>query len=104
MLTGTPPRVWGKLTVCPDLLAATGNTPTRVGKAGADNDGVFCHGKHPHACGESSIAQSPASSWSETPPRVWGKLRAAAVRGNNLGNTPTRMGKAFAGADFYTTN
>ncbi len=50
-------------------------------------------GKHPHACGEDTRSAIPPQMMEETPPRMWGRLARRLQRLNELGNTPTHVGK-----------
>ena len=47
-----PPRGWGGLGAAPAISAATGGTPTRVGRTGRRSAGWRGSGRHPHAGGE----------------------------------------------------
>ena len=89
----TPPRVWGRPIQFRLGRAQLGNTPTCVGKTRWRQWCQQRRQKHPHVCGEDSIAQSLASSWLETPPRVWGRLVWSGGSPPDYGNTPTCVGK-----------
>ncbi len=93
VLVETPPRVWGRRGSGALRKAASGNTPTRVGKTPRKSRPAPNGRKHPHACGEDPLSPIWKASGMETPPRVWGRQRAYQVIADYLGNTPTRVGK-----------
>ena len=91
----TPPRTWGRLVAEVPHVAGVGNTPTHVGKtAGRACLSVGCR-KHPHARGEDRGVNRQQSDRRETPPRTWGRPLVLDVRGRELGNTPTHVGKTL---------
>ena len=111
--TGSPPRVWGKLSSPTFFLFSCWFTPTRVGKTAWRAFVSLSVPVHPHACGEnggSSIVNphrcgSPPRVWgkrlhwmttlrpSGSPPRVWGKRVDPTRLLYPVRFTPTRVGK-----------
>ena len=71
------------------------NTPTRVGKTAHPDAHHRRHRKHPHARGEDTSIVLAASFHRETPPRAWGRPRAASPQPHLERNTPTRVGKTL---------
>ena len=71
--TETPPRAWGRLTVCRKLNRFPRNTPTCVGKTGSVARFARSLKKHPHVRGEDLLHFSVRIQWMETPPRAWGR-------------------------------
>ena len=89
----TPPRAWGRPVVLNIPTRPTRNTPTCVGKTRLDPRRQVNTWKHPHVRGEDSDKTFKDGSDQETPPRAWGRLVRAGIRGHQLGNTPTCVGK-----------
>ncbi len=89
----TPPRAWGRLPRDQNETGISGNTPTCVGKTRLDPRRQVNTWKHPHVRGEDSDKTFKDGSDQETPPRAWGRLVRAGIRGHQLGNTPTCVGK-----------
>ena len=53
------------------------------------------HRKHPHVHGEDFPLLGGMREGSETPPRAWGRRISRIGKFDNLGNTPTCMGKTL---------
>ena len=87
--------MWGKLAIWEQMKKKHGNTPTHVGKTLAQEDGFPWLWKHPHACGENILLGGEFPEYSETPPRMWGKLFLPAGKAMKNRNTPTHVGKTF---------
>jgi hypothetical protein len=82
-VSGTPPRVWGKLPpVC---------------------NNVYHYTVHPHACGENNLGCRASPAPSGTPPRVWGKPEKIREFGGWGRYTPTRVGKTKREATFSSS-
>ena len=71
------------------------NTPTHVGKTKYGTLDTLPFGKHPHARGEDSRTTLHRNRVTETPPRTWGRLRPNLNHPQELGNTPTHVGKTL---------
>ena len=69
----TPPRAWGRHQASDRQWRAVGNTPTGVGKTDLHATKSCAIRKHPHGRGEDSVASTKISTYSETPPRAWGR-------------------------------
>ena len=96
-LPETPPRLWGRRIDQILIAKPMRNTPTPVGKTSLSRQKHHDRGKHPHACGEDSSKNASNCPGSETPPRLWGRLKIlnlALMRGRN---TPTPVGKTTQG-------
>ncbi len=89
----TPPRAWGRLKAILKNSAGTGNTPTGVGKTVLNTFSCLTPRKHHHGRGEDRIQRGFFLRWEETPPRAWGRLYLRCEYTNELGNTPTGVGK-----------
>ncbi len=72
-----------------------GNTPTGVGKTGADGAAGGVWRKHPHGRGEDVSRWYSFDQWWETPPRAWGRRPVAGDVGYGGRNTPTGVGKTY---------
>ena len=92
-LAETPPRVWGRPFTASIFQPSSRNTPTCVGKTTSQRVDQATYKKHPHVCGEDKAAVPPRNKNSETPPRVWGRLRRIRQNIITYGNTPTCVGK-----------
>ena len=71
------------------------NTPTCVGKTIQRRFNLARDGKHPHVRGEDLNWVSISAMASETPPRAWGRPVIAPLLDQQLGNTPTCVGKTW---------
>ena len=71
----TPPRMWGRQKQRTGPKGEVRNTPTHVGKTSCGHMIKGSRQKHPHACGEDTLATVKESSHVETPPRMWGRPR-----------------------------
>ena len=89
----TPPRTWGRRCTEWSHPTSRGNTPTHVGKTRPSKDGTAPRGKHPHARGEDSLSVPADRAMRETPPRTWGRQAREHPPTQELGNTPTHVGK-----------
>ena len=70
-----------------------GNPPTCVGKTEVEKGSTPSRQKHPHVRGEDSQTSINPRSWQETPPRAWGRPGRLEAHPQELGNTPTCVGK-----------
>ena len=94
-LSGSPPRVWGKLPKSQVRKVAFRFTPTRVGKTSHPFPVRRPAAVHPHACGENSTdIWTPAFKFG-SPPRVWGKLSQGFDEFVKIGSPPRVWGKLW---------
>ena len=91
----TPPRAWGRLSLSTRANSSHGNTPTCVGKTMVKAVVAFCAQKHPHVRGEDTKQISSLLSKMETPPRAWGRRTIPELESQQVGNTPTCVGKTI---------
>ena len=89
----TPPRAWGRLKHVDDVDRADGNTPTCVGKTSLSHRVPHSWQKHPHVRGEDNGLCHGRTSYTETPPRAWGRPQCPGLSQKDRGNTPTCVGK-----------
>ncbi len=89
----TPPRAWGRLFKNMMIFLYTGNTPTGVGKTIRHRSPGRVDKKHPHGRGEDLLFCLFECSFSETPPRAWGRPNECFKGGRWSRNTPTGVGK-----------
>ena len=71
------------------------NTPTGVGKTSFNPPNSECVRKHPHGRGEDPTLPPTTKPQQETPPRAWGRLYRLLKGGEDVGNTPTGVGKTL---------
>ena len=90
-----PPRAWGRRTRIGWTASEIRTTPTCVGKTTQISQKISKKGKHPHVRGEDRSSSHPLRSWSETPPRAWGRPLFEPSAPVVVGNTPTCVGKTF---------
>ena len=80
---GSPPRVWGRLTLEAHVFAAGRFTPTCVGTTGSTGASLRLWSVHPHVCGDDRNGYGYGLGFCGSPPRVWGRpvrgWRAAAA-------------------------
>ncbi len=69
----TPPRAWGRPDAYSTLSTIRRNTPTGVGKTEDKEKRSRRNQKHPHGRGEDTAKPAFSVSFSETPPRAWGR-------------------------------
>ena len=72
-ISGSPPRVRGKVDVVGVIIRASGITPARAGKRGLRASPPRGRGDHPRACGEKDIYDPAEWDIWGSPPRVRGK-------------------------------
>ena len=93
-MTGSPPRVRGKVVCHACVRGYLGITPACAGKS------VWCYrrsfdaGDHPRVCGEKRIGSAFMLSLLGSPPRVRGKACASSWRACAAGITPACAGKS----------
>ena len=90
---GSPPQVWGNLTISGIYSSLIRFTPTGVGKPRIAARFVGCREVHPHRCGETATRTDGANRDEGSPPQVWGNrpdLRFDRLRHRF---TPTGVGK-----------
>lgn len=71
---GSPPRMWGSLTLIRAVLGDKRFTPTYVGKPQVAGHVADVLSVHPHVCGEANSQRRSISSACGSPPRMWGIL------------------------------
>ena len=85
LVSGSPPRVWGRP---PDSSAGSTHqrfTPTCVGKTPRSRTPSPARPVHPHVCGEDRAGAAGRPGASGSPPRVWGRHEhLARVRDDRL--------------------
>ena len=69
---GSPPRVWGILSLFAISSLLLRFTPTCVGNTRTPPSVAAIQTVHPHVCGEYQLAECSASATNGSPPRVWG--------------------------------
>src|SRR5690554_4822827 len=85
----TPPRTWGRRQPETGQRERRRNTPTDVGKTLCILWLFLIFWKHPHGRGEDSSSICLTSSFTETPPRTWGRRHSYALASIGIRNTPT---------------
>ncbi len=91
---GSPPRVWGKVRKSGYISLYLRITPTCVGKSRVLAMAWSTKEDHPHVCGEKPACTLQAANLHGSPPRVWGKAKAAGIADMAVGITPTCVGKS----------
>ena len=74
LLSGSPPRVWGKVSKVDRLVSGGRITPTCVGKSKRTVLKHIMDEDHPHVCGEKAESREESTVILGSPPRVWGKV------------------------------
>src|SRR5205807_392651 len=92
LVTGPPPRAWGRRPVSPFQPRRHRSTPTRVGTTCSWP--ATCRGQtvHPHARGDDDRAPVIRGVLVGPPPRAWGRLRSICKWCWLRRSTPTRVG------------
>ncbi len=80
--------------VAAGVSAAVETPPLTWGRAKTLSRSCKSPQKHPHSRGEENKLHAKKCVIVETPPLTWGRVRAAKVKGNGAGNTPTHVGKS----------
>ena len=91
----TPPRMWRKRLLVPDVDRRDGNTSTYVEKTPALPLSASTLKKHLHVCGENFPWRWTFSVRQETPPRMWRKQSGWFSESSERGNTSTYVEKTF---------
>ena len=91
----TPPRAWGRPGRNGRRNGDGGNTPTGVGKTGAESVKLARTKKHPHGRGEDPLRDWKGAGPWETPPRAWGRPYMRCIFVTHPRNTPTGVGKTY---------
>ncbi len=74
-VSGSPPRVWGKVCGNTQQSNCGGITPTCVGKRYTSHGPPYLIADHPHVCGEKCGNSINCYVIIGSPPRVWGKVK-----------------------------
>src|SRR5258707_141994 len=98
IVTGPPPRAWGRrLAGIPQSLPG-GSTPTCVGTTPSSSTASARNPVHPHVRGDDGGTFSRDIAKRAPPPRAWGRLVPVHHRYPPAGSTPTCVGTTSAGA------
>ena len=92
LAAGSPPRLWGTRISGERPPRLQRFTPTPVGNAGPDDHRASNGPVHPHACGERAAGETGSSTFTGSPPRLWGTPAVARVIQNESRFTPTPVG------------
>ena len=95
ILSGSPPRVRGKLLLNVRLLSSKRITPACAGKTGGANDELGKCEDHPRVCGENLIALLCHCPRQGSPPRVRGKQPTINLTQLVIRITPACAGKTL---------
>ena len=90
---GSPPRVRGKVAICPACSASSGITPACAGKSPASCHWPTVQRDHPRVCGEKNSIFCPVFSVTGSPPRVRGKAPRPSPSRPSRRITPACAGK-----------
>src|SRR5205823_2408556 len=75
LLTGSPPRAWGRRIWREELAMRVRFTPTCVGTAPAKRGWCLLVSVHPHVRGDGAVPLRAEGAARGSPPRAWGRLR-----------------------------
>ena len=92
-LSGSPPRVRGKVSGYLPGVKAAGITPAGAGKRYFENTCFFDRQDHPRGCGEKFLTTAAVVDDPGSPPRVRGKVLVVQDQVWNRGITPAGAGK-----------
>ena len=102
-VSGSPPRMRGKVFVWSRFFVCAGITPAYAGKSHVASN---CPGDiqdHPRVCGEKAYnSVMPGSEWG-SPPRMRGKAAALLTCSHRYGITPAYAGKSACGRSRHIT-
>ena len=93
-VSGSSPRVWGKVRPYQFCNLTSGFIPTCVGKRPQNLSKTFFLPVHPHVCGEKGARLSPKQGEQGSSPRVWGKASHSRIRTGCRWFIPTCVGKS----------
>ena len=96
IVSGSPPRMRGKLVSVSIEVLKGGITPAHAGKTQYPNRQRQSAWDHPRACGENSIGYPCSGFTSGSPPRMRGKLAVYLHGVDAAGITPAHAGKTRA--------
>ena len=92
-VSGSPPRVRGKVECYGHVRVCCGITPARAGKRDSTFSLLSIYRDHPRACGEKTPMLLAIAAAAGSPPRVRGKVARRFALRHHLGITPARAGK-----------
>ena len=92
---GSSPRVWGQGQEDKHMKNYRRIIPTRVGTRANVRSLNYEHWDHPHACGDKCRFRWKIRNVLGSSPGVWGQGVAFAVRDDDVGIIPTRVGTSF---------
>ena len=93
LMSGSPPRMRGKVCVIGRAARVRGITPAYAGKSERTDWTITCHRDHPRVCGEKPAPRQRAASCRGSPPRMRGKGFPAALSCRRARITPAYAGK-----------
>ena len=91
---GSPPRMRGKAFCGAALWLPIRITPAYAGKRVAVESRSACVQDHPRVCGEKHCPRKKRLSWTESPPRMRGKVIRCEELARVVGITPACAGKS----------
>ena len=91
---GSPPPMWGKVSLLNNLSFRSRITPTHVGKRFCSTDTAIAAQDHPHPCGEKFRAAMEEELEIGSPPPMWGKGKVVTPQAAPPRITPTHVGKS----------
>ena len=95
---GSPPPMWGKVSLKFHFSSSPRITPTHVGKRKSWASKKDSLKDHPHPCGEKKRINRKMSLISGSPPPMWGKALQKSLNLCTGGITPTHVGKSASRA------
>ena len=99
-MTGSSPRVRGKLIGCAGVRVDDGLIPACAGKTVNIPHCICEEPAHPRACGENFIPRPRAAPFGGSSPRMRGKLMAKRAASRRAGLIPAHAGKTLGGIRF----
>ena len=90
---GSPPRAWGRPSLCDTETHPRRFTPTCVGKTVPTAIWAVVDAVHPHVRGEDSCRPANGFGSDGSPPRAWGRHIISAKNSGYFRFTPTCVGK-----------
>ena len=102
-ITGSPPRMRGKVQIPLPICPATGITPACAGKSLMRSNATGTLEDHPRVCGEKQTDRRAIPTTAGSPPRVRGKAPTGSRPDGGKGITPACAGKSPFTKNFYCT-